>query len=86
MGSEMSIRYSKYQMLLLEHGVATVAAIILGYFIAWGFSWYLIEYLLNQDGAIHYEWPWGIMLLVCGGILFLVELISVLGIRSTAEK
>lgn len=79
-------RRQKYQMILLEHGVATVEALILGYFMAWGFSWYLIEYLLNQDGAIHYAWPWPIMLLVCGGILFLVELVSVLGIRSTAEK
>lgn len=79
-------RRQKYQMILLEHGVAAAAAIILGYFAAWGFSWYLIDYLLNQNGAVHYEWPWFIMLLVCGGILFLVEGISVLGIRSTAEK
>lgn len=77
-------RRQKYRMLLLEHGVVAVSAVIFGYLTAWGTSWYLIEYLLNQEGKIHYTWPWAAMLLVCAGILFLVELISVLGIRSTS--
>lgn len=75
-------RRQQYRMLLLEHGVAAMAAVLLGYLAAWGLSWYLIEYLLNQDGTIHYQWSGVIMFFVSTGILLAVELVSVLGIRS----
>lgn len=81
----MSSRQKRF-MLLLEHGVATVASVIVGYLLAWGMSWYFIKYLMDQNGIVQYIWPDGLVMAASLFIVALVEIVSILGIRSTAKR
>lgn len=73
------------RMLLLEHVSAAAVAIIVGYFLAWGLSWYFIEYILNQNGFVKYAWS-GLIAALAGlmGIL-LICLVCIAGIRSNRK-
>lgn len=77
--------WQKLKMLLLEHVSAAIAAVIAGYFLSWGLSWYFIEYILNEDGFVQYSWS-GMTTAVSGllGIL-LICLVCIAGIRSNRK-
>lgn len=68
-------RKQERKMIILENGVAAILAVIIGYLLAWSISWYFVDHLLNQDGTIHYIWPWfkmiiaGIILIIATGIV-----------------
>ena len=73
------------KMLLLEHVSAAIAAVIMGYFLAWGLSWYFIEFILNEDGFVQYAWS-GMTAALAGflGVL-LICLVCIAGIRSSRK-
>ena len=77
----MSRRQLK-KMIILEHTIDVALAIIMGYLLSWGLSWYVIEYLINQDGSVIYAWSWARLLPICVtayGVLVAVVLFAVRG-------
>lgn len=78
-------RRQELKMLLLEHVSAAVAAIIVGYFLAWGLSWFFIEFILNEDGFVQYAWS-GMTTALSGLVgIILICLVCIAGIHSNRK-
>lgn len=78
-------RRQELRMLLLEHASATFAAVVVGYLLAWGISWYFISYLLDQDGSIQYTWSGWTVVLSGIFIIVMICLVCMAGIRRSKK-
>lgn len=74
------------KMLLLEHTATAFLAVVAGYFLSWAVSWYFVEYLLNEDGSIHYVWSGPAVALMGVGVLALTVFVCLSGIHSTFRR
>lgn len=79
-------RKQRMKMLLLEHTLAVIIGVLLGYLTAWGISWYSVEYLLNQDGTIQYVWSWSRLLPIGGIVCAVIVFVCVWGIWKNEMK
>lgn len=71
------------KMLLLEHAVTSVLAVVIGYLLSWAVSWYFVEYLLNEDGSIQYVWSGPAVAALGVVVIVLTGCICLSGIHST---
>lgn len=78
-------RSQERRMVVLENSVAAFLAVVVGYLLSWGISWYFVEYLLNQDESIQYVYSAG-KNMVLAVILFVLSVIASLWGRKFARR
>ncbi len=75
-------RRQKRKMVILENSLPGLSAIFTGLILSCGLSWYIVDYLLNQDGTIVFSYPVLQNLGISFLFLLLIVLDSALGMYS----
>lgn len=79
-------RRQKRWMIILENSASSILAILIGFLLSRGITWYFVEHLLNQDNYIQYTYPVGKNLLLAAVLLGMAVIASLLGQTSSTGK
>ena len=76
----------KFKMLLIEHGLSAIIAMITGMIASFAFSYWMLEGMLDVDGTQEFVWPVGKALLIGGLILTVILAVNMLEIRRSHRE
>lgn len=79
-------RRQKRWMIILENSSSSLLAILAGFLLSRGITWYFVEHLLNQDNFIQYTYPVGKNLLLAAVLLGMAVIASLLGQTSSSGR
>ena len=75
----------KFKMLLIEHGLSAIVAMVTGMIASFAFSYWMLEGMLDVNETQEFVWPVGKGLVIGGMITVLILVVNLLEIRR-AEK